>query len=481
MSGRRTVRSTIGHCATSLRIRRRQLLALSVGELVLRSSVRRGASVLWSVGAASWTRPAQADPLTAGIVIATAVAGLVASHNRSDGGSGAMLKASVQYQRVIADQLASVQMGLASVLDAIKDVRKEILLSEHRSRLAQLHSLLGVQVERYSQEVINRGSRFDTYESWLKNENTRSRLQDISNHLDTAAATIRQGRHLDAITALYLPSAAYASLAVRSALGDEPRQLKAEAQRYLDLFDLMEQPDVPGSVAADLEERNNNILQRTSELQRQNFLVPKEDGNAMVRVELGRVAIQDYSPKILISTDDDCYRVPGSDNDVAERCVKVQTYSPERFGDVETFQFFANVRAFEVANRASEDGPLVAIRQFSLEATSLESVKYGPVRKLFRRRPYLGLVMPGTTIPLLPDEEPVLPNVVRVAAATSDERKAAAMRTNEAKGVQQIHASLMESIVHLNRELAYACLDAWALAAVSSTRLQIFRFFDEGG
>ena len=119
---------------------------------------------------------------------------------------GAMMTATLEYQRVMAGQLASLQEGMAEVLTKLSALPKEFQALLHHDRLTQLHARLGREVLRYQHEATVRAGTFGSYQSWSADQLTRDEMTDVSRLVSDTVTEIKRGRWLDALTALYLPA-----------------------------------------------------------------------------------------------------------------------------------------------------------------------------------------------------------------------------------------------------------------------------------
>jgi hypothetical protein len=417
---------------------------------------------------------------------------LIAAHNRSDGGIGAVMSATLEYQRVIAGQLMSLQEAMAEVLVRISSLSKELQTLIQGERLSDLHALFGRQIIRYNQEATSRAGSFrGDYTAWMEDNQTRRELGDISLKLSEAVSEVLRGRRLDAMTALYLPAAVYASLGVRAALGEDQPQLAVEAQRYVSLFDLIEDPAEPGSVASDLSLIAGEISQRTRELAKMGFIAPVEDAFDAQVVQLGRVAVQDYTPSAVVRYECEYVPRPGSNRDIPDRCLRVPVYGPARVGARESFGFFATITPVLVEARHG-DAPAISIRQFQVEpklsidkvpdlqpplaasdvspsgaaGTAAVGKTFSEVFSAATRKAILVMTLAPTH---------------NAEAPTTKDRQTFAKSTPQYAEAQAAQKRLSETVDNLNLLLARSVLNAAALSAVASTRISLFRYFGKGG
>src|SRR4051812_35469493 len=124
----------------SLKISRRGLLTAGLYTPFILQRLRV-ASIL--VGGAGWSARAVAEPVTTCIAIGTAVASAVASHNRTDGGMGAIAQATLEYQRILSSQLASLQLGMTEVLERLNNLPAEVQKRITQARIDEVNATIG--------------------------------------------------------------------------------------------------------------------------------------------------------------------------------------------------------------------------------------------------------------------------------------------------------------------------------------------------
>lgn len=437
-------------------VQRRAIFTLPLLQLLSNQLTLRGMAALPALaGMALAPRTAHAEPVTVCLAVASAVAGLIAANNRSDGGMSAVMLATLEYQRAMAGQLASLQAGMAEVLEKLSALPMEVQTLLHRDRLAQLHARLGREVLRYQHEATTRAGTFSSYQAWAADSLTRDEMTDVSRMVSDTVTEVKRGRWLDSLTALYLPASVFAYLGVRSVLGEAPEQQAAQAQRYLDIFDLIEDPDESGSTAADLVTIADEIKQRARELAKMGFKVPSSDEFPPQEVQVGRVAVQDYTARTLVERRSDCRLINPRHPDFGEKCWDTSIYSPERSGERDTIGFFATVKPGFIEARHGM-GDKISLRTFEV-ASGLTLKKIQDLQA-----------------PSVPAQE------IRVDAKTFDARLAAAKSSAQFTEAIAARDRLDLTVGRLNQLLARSALDAAALSAISSTRQALFRYFDKG-
>ncbi|MFC5514091.1 hypothetical protein ACFPOU_23590 [Massilia jejuensis] len=425
---------------------RRGFLALSltpVVNFVPWATAVRALAVPGAVVTVMAPSTAQAFPVAAVLAVAATVCGKIAASKRGDGGIGASLKATLEYQRVMVQQLSSIQKGLADVLERLNALPGEIRQIFHDQRLIDLQTKIGGSILRYSDEV-NAATDFPGgFQAWTSDVFVRQKLMDISNSLDEAIADISQRRWTDAMTSLYLPAALFTSLGIRAALGLSTGRLKFEAQKYLDLMARVEDVTEHGSAAADLHSRRAVIQKLTADLAAEGFVVPAGGVQTVIEFALGQVAVQDYSPPY---TDIEGICPENAPAKGGTRCRTIRHAHPERVGAKEAYRFSMKVSPLWVRD-PEETATQYAIRQFlpgDIEVFGVP-VASQPVSRVDARSP----------------------------AARLNAANASAIRSNAERTATMVRALL----VRHNEEAAYSALNIGSLAALSNARRDVFGFF----
>lgn len=443
---------------------RRKLLLSSLAMLLNPRaciSLKGSAAIFLAAGTGLRSAPAIAEPVTICLAIASAVASLIAANNRSDNGIGAVLSASLEYQKTMAGQLFSIQDSMASLLQKVNELPNEMRALFYQERLQRLHADLGVQIIRYTQEASVRAGTFKTYQAWTNDPQTRIVLGSVVDQLDQLAARVIHDRWFDSVSALYVISAVFTSLGARSALGDKQLQLMAEAQRYLDLFQLMSAVDESGSSAASLAVHHANLEQIERELVKQGFVMPVADSTSTQKILLGKLAIQDYTPPILLRKVEHCTRI-SHNIDIPPKCRTERIYSKARFGELDTFGFYIQVRPYFVSGgkqRGSIDS--VEIKQFASESSLITDV-----------------ISPNASPDISIGPISVTSTVVTQVEAKTREARLANANSSDVFKQADIKRNLISDLLSkYNEEAALAALDAGTLIVLNAARRNVFIFF----
>lgn len=232
------------------------------------------------------------------LAIASTICGFIGSRKKGDGGIGAMLTASIEYQRVMAQQLQDLQLGMAEVLVKVNALPSEIRGALHESRLKSLHAEIGGSIDQYNNEVNAAVASYSTYQAWAQSPRARNRMENISARIDMAISNISYGGWTDAVTSLFLSPALFASLGAMALLGEPVERLKAEAQRYLDLMQRALDPVQPGSIGAALQARESSFKSIAFNLKQLGVDLPPVEQTKPMEVVLGEQAVQHYIPAV---------------------------------------------------------------------------------------------------------------------------------------------------------------------------------------
>lgn len=442
---------------------RRKFICASLGLLLSQptSITFRGINtLLLGVGTSIVSKPTFAEPVTICLAIASTIAGVIAANNRTDNGIGAVLKANLEYQKTMAVQLSNIQQNMALLLEKVNNLPGEMKKILYIDRLESLHSDIGVQIIRYTQEATVRASTFKSYEAWSKDLQTQTVLRSVMNNLDQLEAKVLHDRWFDSVSALYLISAVFTSLSARSVLGDKQPQLMAEAQRYLDIFHIISSIDESGSSASSLSIHKSNLDQLESQLRKQGFDLPATDSTSQQKIMVGGLAVQDFTERKYIKTEEHCTRT-SRNIDIPPKCHYLDIYTKPRDGALEYFGFYLQVKPYFVTgNNKSSDLPFVEVRQFAPDAALTTEI-----------------ISANTT---LNDNIPKAIEVYKVEAITAEARFEKATSSNAYKNAEQNRILLTNIISKYNEESALALLDAGALIAVNTASRNVYFFFDKG-
>lgn len=191
---------------------------------------------------------ARAEPITIAIAVAAAVAGMIAAHNRGDGGLGAYLSALNRKLDIAIDQIASLQSSLAMVLTKLAALDDEIdeILTHHE--IKNLHDAVFAAVQSYTKlEAARR--RYETDDEF---RNARGVLADINSQLERleiATSTLIVKRAFGPASAAVIPSAFLLENSLLLLRGDRALDIAARLTASLNWLDRMIDPDDTSSIA----------------------------------------------------------------------------------------------------------------------------------------------------------------------------------------------------------------------------------------
>lgn len=204
------------------------------------------------------------------LAAASVVSNMIASSQKGDGGIGATLQATLQYQRVMSEQLTSIQTGLAEVLKAVQNMEKVVRDQLQESRAKQLITGVEAQVKNYRDEYARFvNGQFVSLEDWMLHPLTKPNLLSIDQGLRTAVNSLEAESFIGPLAALQLPVAMFTALAVRTALGESDPARRVLAQGYLDRFAACSDASRAGSTAAEMRaalDRYKQSLNRLGDL-----------------------------------------------------------------------------------------------------------------------------------------------------------------------------------------------------------------------
>ncbi len=387
------------------------------------------------------------------LAIASTICGFIGSRKKGDGGIGAMLTASIEYQRVMAQQLQDLQLGMAEVLLKVNALPAEIRAALHESRMKSLHAEIGGSIDQYHNEVSAAAASYPNYQAWAQNPLARSRMANISTRIDVAISNLSYGGWTDAVTSLYLPPALFASLGAMALLGESNERLKAEAQRYLDLMQRALDPAQPGSIGAALQARESSFKSIALSLQQLGVNLPPVEQTKPMEVVLGEQAIQHYIPAVAEVTK--CRRERrggggrgGSEYGSADDtiCTVTTPAAAEVVGSLNGFSFKLTVHPLMVTDPKSP-GNAFGIRQFI--PANLEVVNGA-----------------SASAP-----------VSRIRAPGADTQLAAAKSSSAWQEAENKATRIRAFITALNQDMAFLALNAGATASLQAARSDVFAFF----
>lgn len=321
------------------------------------------------------SKTASAEPVTVAVCLAVAsvVFDAVKAHNNSDGGMSAMLKASLEYQRVISSQLSSVQQGIADVLLRLGTLEGAVANVAEQGRIGKMHDELSGASRQYINVTTRRG--YDTYQEWVQAKDVQNELEQIAIILNKNFAIAEANQWLGPTSALYLTAATHTLLAIKFAQGRSTKVIQGYAEQLLDIYARVEETKISTSTAALSLSAQTKFQNAVRELEKLGFVVkPAADEKlSTIPVTLGYVSIQDYTPSKLFSTRfRPVSRNAGISDGATSSVGGIEERSPERIGETQHFRHVLTV------NTLWSPGNL-AVRQFQVSPDiKTEAVAAGP-------------------------------------------------------------------------------------------------------
>ena len=389
------------------------------------------------------------DPVTVSATaqLAASVVSLFQKRKTGPSAEVLLLNASLDYQRLMFNQLTSLQLGMAEVLTQLHSIKEDIRLVVDRVWLDKTQADLKIIVELYSQEI--QALAHMDYERWTQDSYIRQKLAAISFKADEAAADIKTGSKLDVLTCLQLPALMYASLGTQSALGRSNEALKHTAQRFLDLMETASNPKISGTVAQQLEQFSILRERVLSDLKAQG--VSLVDSPNEWTADLGSYQVTDYTAASSKMESRRCRRHGGGGRGSRDDSDCYEYYPvqiPERVGGTSAFGFDLPIQRFIVSSKAesSEDG-VVQYR--------------APVgMRIFDIIPQPGI------------------QTLRTPAASGGLRRSAAMAASQGGIRAQARADLIAQLLSdYNVKSAQCALHAVSLATLADARQRVLEMF----
>jgi hypothetical protein len=404
--------------------------------------------------------PAQAQWVEVAFAAASVVSSFLASKNKSDGGAGAVMAATLGYLRTMSDQLVSLQDGVVKLLadmEALPSRIREVMAAE---RLKDVHSKIGGLLDEFRDQIARSKvpGAFRSYQEWRQNELTRERLLNIDGRLSEVMHQLVNYGQVDVGTALYLPSALLVALNMQAALGEKTGVLKVTADFYLRYFTIFEDRNRAGSVANELDAHLTIAKNARKTLAGLGVDLPESVDLPKTRFLLGEVTIHDHvpgTPAVERCTTVFPHRAPsksgeGNADGPIESCKTIAPARAEHNGPSESFGFFLDILSFYPPPMGSSDGSPGQVRQFKADGELL-------VARLDR---------PSSS-----------QTVEDAYAPGSAERLAAAKQSVSYAKALKRQSEVAEKLAELNVSLAKMALNATALADLQKARVTTFEFF----
>ncbi len=156
--------------------------------------------------------------VVAALAVGSTVAGMIAAHNQSDGGVGAMLSANYELLKVSISKLNDIQNLLADVYKRLDELPEQIdaMLKRETTRKLQLE-MLGV-VRGYHEKLANKDPS-QPFDQWQRDPLTQFDLRALLSRLQKARQEINVQDSLDPSTALVATTTGFVEVNLKNLLG----------------------------------------------------------------------------------------------------------------------------------------------------------------------------------------------------------------------------------------------------------------------
>lgn len=238
---------------------------------------------------------AKAEPLMAGLSAAATVVGMIAAHNRGDGGVGAYLNALNRKLDVAIDQLASLQSAVADVLVKLAALPGEIDALLREDAIRNLHDLALSSISSYEKLIAVRDANYRNDDEFRKATGVLDDVNSILSRLELGTAQLKQKRALGPTTVLVIPAAFHLEHSLLLLRGDRSRDIAARLQASVEWLDDVADPGIASSTAAYRDQailRHDQYMKAAAENP-----VGKDLGMKPGAVPLECVGIDDYRPE----------------------------------------------------------------------------------------------------------------------------------------------------------------------------------------
>lgn len=192
----------------------------------------------------------RAEPVTVAIGVASAVAGLIASANRGDGGLSAYLSALSEKMDVAIGQLASLQSAVSTVLLSLSSLPGEIDAMLRDRDISNLHDETFAVVKSYTNLIRVREQNYASDNDFLAVRAYREELQGLIQRLDTATSLLEAKKSYGPTTALIAPSVFMLQNSLLNFRGDPPGDIAVRLSASMDWLNRIVDPQIQESTAS---------------------------------------------------------------------------------------------------------------------------------------------------------------------------------------------------------------------------------------
>ncbi|MGB3337692.1 MAG: hypothetical protein WBA73_10980 [Devosia sp.] len=196
-----------------------------------------------------FAQPAKAEAVTIVIAIAAAVAGMIASHNRSDGGLGAYLNAINQKLDVAIGQLSDIEAAVGDVLVKLANFKEDITEVIGLHDVQQMHDAVVAATTTYTRLGAVR-KRYASDHEFIVAGNNLSDLNSLMERLEQTTSTQVALRVFGPAIAMTLPSAMLLQHSIQLLREDPRADIAARLDAtYRPWLDAAVDPTKPDSTA----------------------------------------------------------------------------------------------------------------------------------------------------------------------------------------------------------------------------------------
>ncbi|CAH1696798.1 conserved exported hypothetical protein [Hyphomicrobiales bacterium] len=194
------------------------------------------------------------------LAVGSAVAGMIAAHNQSDGGVGAMLSANYELLKVSISKLSDIQNRLAEVYKRLDDLPTQIdaLLKRETTRKLQLEML--AVVKGYHEKLLNKDPS-QIFTDWQRDPLTQADLRFLLSRLQKARQEINVQDSSDPSTALVASTTAFVEVNLKNLLGYRYPEIVGTVDNiYMPWLDAILDEKRPHSAAGYTQKANQRLV-----------------------------------------------------------------------------------------------------------------------------------------------------------------------------------------------------------------------------
>jgi hypothetical protein len=187
--------------------------------------------------------------VVAALAVASTVAGLIAAHNRSDGGATALLSANYELLKEALKKLDRMETVVTDVLQKLYELPDEIDKQLKQQNTRRLQNELGAVVTGYL-ETVSTKDPAQTFTAWRKSKSTQRDIGNLLSRLQKSRQELKTEGMIDPSTALVLSPLCLVEHNLLNILDDPPDRIVATLNNvYLPWLDAIVDPNMPLSAA----------------------------------------------------------------------------------------------------------------------------------------------------------------------------------------------------------------------------------------